>query len=202
MLAPGDWQPEFFARKYPEDLASCRNSVDNPFEFTYPGKEWNFLVTYEGNPWSYEKWVVSLNGLRIQDLPRTASYMKFRQGIFKSTHDILNDGILLREVFLLKIDGLKVPIELMHNKRNQLLQIDAENKPIKVFQGVKLDSTGIAKLKNGSLPYLFSCKDKKISVDIDADEERFVLQIEGKDFDVYQYCDPSFSKQNFNHYKS
>ena len=62
--------------------------------------------------------MVSLNGLRIQDLPRTASYMKFRQGIFKSTHDILNDGILLREVFLLKIDGLKVPIELMHNKRN------------------------------------------------------------------------------------
>ena len=84
---------------------------------------------------------------------------------------------------------------MLHNKRNQLLQIDAENKPVKSFEGIKLDDEGdIEELQQRILPYVFTCKNKKMSLNINQEDERFTLEVEGKNFDDFTFCDASHCK--------
>ena len=173
----------------------CKNLVDSPVEFEYPNKKLLINLTYEGRPFAPERFIVKLNGVLLQDLPKRPQALWYLKGIFKSSHETHNDGILHREVFLLIIDGSKVPIVMMHNKRNQLLQIDAENKPVKSFEGIKLDDEGdIEELQQRILPYVFTCKDKKMSLNINQEDERFTLQVEGKNFDDFTFCDESHRK--------
>ena len=48
------------------------NLVDTPIEFTHWIKtDWNFNISYEGYPFSVENYVVKLNGVLAQDMPRT-----------------------------------------------------------------------------------------------------------------------------------
>ena len=95
-------------------------------------------------------------------------------------------------------DSVKVPFIIFLEKRSQTLSIEAENKIIKTFFGIKLDSLSFERMKDQSmLPYLFNHRGKKILFDIDTEQLTFLFDVDGKPFDDYIFLDPSHSKHLF-----